>query len=130
MKKSIILGISFCVSLLTLVANNSVNLQICSALDYSCRTGWDTLEKSTYFFPIIFLFSLITYFAPERVFTAWFRFAKVAIPIIFLLSLAINLELHHDPQGELQDMFDVPALVLLYSIFTFGSTWQIYKAWK
>jgi hypothetical protein len=130
MKKNIILTISFFGSLTSLVAKNSAKLQICDKSDYSCRTNWDTLELILYFFVPVLLFSLITYFAPERVFAAWWKFARIAIPSIFVAVLLINLELHHGPQVRMPELFDIPALVLLYSIFIIGSVWQIWKGWR
>ena len=82
------------------------------------------------FFPLIFLFSLITYFTPERIFLSWWRFARLAIPVIFFITLIINLGFHHKPDAIWEDMFDAPAIILLYSIFVIGSSWQIWKGWK
>lgn len=65
-----------------------------------------------------------------QVFTAWWRFAKYAIPTVLLLSTVINLELHHSPAGQMQGMFDAPALGLLYFIFTIGSIIQVVRAYR
>jgi len=82
------------------------------------------------FFPFILFFLLGTYFAPERVFAAWWKFARIAIPAIFIPILLINLELHHGPQVKMPELFDIPALIFLYSVFTIGSVWQIWKGWR
>lgn len=127
MKKKIILSISIFGSIVAYSLFHTRELSICNIY---CGDAIDKYQNLFLFFPFIFLFSLITYFAPERVFTAWWKFARISILIIFILSLAINLELHHDPQGELQNMFDIPALILLYSIFCLGSIIQIYRGWR
>ncbi len=86
-------------------------------------------NMSIFFIPV-FIFSLITYFAPERVFASWWKFARIAIPAIFIPVLLINMEVHHNPNGDWQDIFDLQALILLYSIFILGSAWQIWKGWR
>jgi hypothetical protein len=82
------------------------------------------------FCPFILFFSLVTYFAPERVFQSWWKFARIAIPLIFIPVLLINLEVHHSKNGQWQDIFDLQILILLYSIFTIGSIWAIWKRWR
>lgn len=129
MSKKTILTLSFVLSLTVFLFEKISQLSFCYS-NYSCFDLLINIGESFLFFSLVFFFSLITYFAPERVFQSWWKFARIAIPVIFLISLAINLEIHHDPQGELQDMYDIPALILLYSIFTIGSIWQIWKGWR
>lgn len=74
---------------------------------------------------VIFILKLL----PQTAFQYWWRFARIAIPIIFVLVTVINSGIHHDPVGELQNIFDVPALILLYSIFTLGSIIQIMRGY-
>lgn len=105
----------------------SETIHIC---DIYCSNFTNYYHRSFLFFPFLFLFSLITYFAPERVFAAWWKFARLAIPLIFIPILLINLELHHGPQVQMPQLFDIPALIILYSIFTIGSVWQIWKGWR
>jgi hypothetical protein len=81
------------------------------------------------FFPLIFFFSLLTYFMPIRVFQAWWSFAKYAIPVILVLSFIINAGLHHDPVGQWQDIFDLPMLFILYGVFAIGSLVQIIRGY-
>lgn len=128
--KKIILIISVLGSLFALTAKNSVALGICDKSAYACRVMSDKLEHSGYFFVPVLLFSLITYFAPERVFASWWKFARIAVPAIFIPVLLINLELHHGPQVEMPALFDIPALIFLYGVFTLGSIWQIWKGWR
>lgn len=85
------------------------------------------------FFPFILFFSLLTYKLPSHYWRRWWRFARIAIPVIFALSILINLRLHHTPSGGLMDfdnILDVPAHIVMYSIFVIGSIWQLYKAWR
>lgn len=129
-KNKVILAASSIGVFTSLISKYSVLLNICGKSDYSCRENLDNIEHSTYIFFPIFVFSLITYFAPERVFASWWKFARIAIPAILIPVLLINLEVHHNPNGDWQDIFDVQILALLYSIFTIGSAWQIWKGWR
>lgn len=125
--KKVILLISALGSVLFYLLFISKSINIC---DIYCSSAFDYYHRSLLFFPFVFLFSLITYFAPECVFASWWKFARIAIPAIFIPVLLINLEVHHNPNGDWQDIFDVQILMLLYSIFTIGSVWQIWKGWR
>lgn len=127
MKKNIILVTSGIGSLLFYFLFVSKSIYIC---DIYCSVATDYYHRSFLFFPFILLFSLVTYFAPERVFAAWWKFARIAIPVIFVPVLLINLELHHGPQVEMPALFDIPALIFLYGVFTLGSIWRIWKGWR
>lgn len=82
------------------------------------------------FFPFILFFTLLLYWLPAVYWQQWWRFARIAIPIIFFLSILINLRLHHSPGGimNFDNILDVPALILMYSIFTLGSLWKLSQA--
>ncbi len=84
------------------------------------------------FFPILFIFSIFTLRLDTNVFNYWWKFARVAIPIILIVSIGINLQLHHRSSGflNLDDMFDIPAHILMYAIFIFGSLIQIWRGYK
>lgn len=92
-----------------------------------CTNVAEDLFNMSIFFIFVTIFSLITYFMPPVTFTAWWRFARIAIPVILLISLALNLELHHSAYGDLQNIFDIPILVTLYTVFILGSVWQIVR---
>ncbi len=128
MKNKIVLITSLLLTLSIILIEYSLNYDFCSS--YFCREAAVNIGETFLFFPFIFVFSLITYFAPARVFVAWWAFARVTIPIVFVMSLAINLGLHHDPAGTWQDIYDVPALMLLYMFFSIGSLWQIWRGYR
>lgn len=69
------------------------------------------------------------YFLPYRVYQKWWKFARIAIPLILIISTLINLGFHHNPGGfmNMDDMFDIPAHILLYTIFVVGSVVQIVR---
>jgi hypothetical protein len=76
--------------------------------------------------------SAILLFLPIKICTSWWKFARIAIPVIFVLSTLINLQLHHNSGGfmNLDNIFDIPALILMYSIFTIGSLIQIVRGYR
>lgn len=88
--------------------------------------GLDTLL----FFPFILLFSIITYKLPERIFRAWWAFARIAIPVILVLSIYINSGVFDDPTDWMNGVLEVFLLITLYTIFTLGSLIQIYRGWR
>jgi hypothetical protein len=126
--KKIVLGLSLLTFFLMLIFMNSVELGLCNIEDYSCRLYIDRFEKIFYLVIPVLFFSLLTYKLPVHYFTRWWNFAKYSIPIILTLSSAIYFELHHNETSQMQDMFNAPILLSLYSIFILGSLVQIYKA--
>lgn len=128
--KKIILNTSVIGSVVLLFFRYPIVIGWCAADDYSCRKISDNIEQILYFFPIILIIVLAIYKLSDTVFVYWWKFARWAIPSIFLLSLVINLELHHNPTGQWQDMFDLLALLLMYAIFIIGSIVQIYRGYR
>ena len=129
MIKKATLLISVLGSTASLISKNSVLLGICDDDAYGCRTNLNYIEHISYFFVLVFLFSLITYFTPARTFQSWWKFARIAIPVCFILSAIILYD-----ASKSTDFFDkviyMPALTLIYGVFTIGSTWQIWKGFR
>ncbi len=84
------------------------------------------------FFPIVLVFSIVTYKAPERVFTGWWNFARFAIPVIFVASIIVNLGYFHDEGGflNMNDTIDQVLLSAMYLFFIIGSTVQIIRGYR
>lgn len=114
-----------------LIFRNSTLLNLCEKREYVCREYYDTFEISLYIFVFVLFFSIITYKAPERVFNAWWGFTRIALPVILLLTVLINLKLHHSPGGWINVDADVDsaAFVLMYIIFVLGSLVQIARGY-
>jgi len=114
------------------VAMNSVEVGICGETLYSCRKTLDSIEHLFYFFPLILFFSLLTYKMKDSAFKAWWRFAKWAIPIIFLASFIIAQGYHHHPGGwmNFDSAIDLAMYIAMYSIFILGSTIQIFRGYN
>jgi len=76
------------------------------------------------------LILIILNMLPSRVYQRWWKFARWAIPVVLIISTLINSGIHHSPNGELQNIFDIPALILAYSVFVIGSIVQIWRGYR
>ena len=96
------------------------------------RQYLEVFFNSLIFFPIILFFSLLTYKLGEKVFIAWWKFARFAIPLVFALVVIINLRLHHTPGGwlNMDTQIDSMLVIAIYGIFALGSLIQIYRGYK
>ncbi len=97
---------------------------------YSCLQNYDGIAFNwLIIFGISSLILVFIYFQPYRVYQKWWKFARIAIPLILIISTIINLGFHHNPGGfmNMDDMFDIPAHILLYTIFVIGSIVQIVR---
>ena len=131
MKKLVFLA-SLVATGLMLVFRNTVSLSLCGKREYDCRETYDTLEISLYIFVFVLFFSVITYKAPEKIFTTWWKFTRIALPVILLFTILINLKLHHNPGGWINMDADVDraAFALMYAIFVIGSLVQIIRGYR
>lgn len=125
--KNTILGVSLLGSVLAYLIFQSHTLDVC---DIYCGDAIGEYHNVLLFMPFILFFSFITYFAPDRIFQSWWKFARVAAPVVLVLSFLINLELHHNPAGEMQNIFDAPALWTLYIVFSVGSLIAVYRGYR
>lgn len=97
----------------------------------TCIFAISSILQGFFIFSVLNLFIIfILKWLPQTAFQYWWRFARFAIPVILILTTIINSGIHHNPTGQLQNIFDVPALILLYSIFTLGSIVQIARGYK
>ena len=128
-KKNTILAVSILGVLILYALFNTREFGIC---EIYCGAAINKYQDTFLFFPFILLFSLITYKLPESVFSAWWKFAQIDIPTIFLISFIISLGLHHSPGGffNIDNEIDVTAYFLMYSIFVIGSLIQIYRGYR
>lgn len=84
------------------------------------------------FFPIALFFSVFTYKAPEKVFNSWWRFVKISVPVILILSLLSNAYLStlHEDFLSLNDTFYIVGMSILYVAFIIGSIIQIVRGYR
>ena len=125
--KSIILGLSFLFSLILFLIKYTVFSIFLK--DILGRQWLEITFNTLFFMPIIFFFSLLTYKLPNKVFTYWWKFARLAIPMVFILVILINLRLHHTPGGwmNLDNEIDLLMTYLIYGLFILGSFIQIVR---
>ncbi|PIW97052.1 hypothetical protein COZ82_01660 [Candidatus Kaiserbacteria bacterium CG_4_8_14_3_um_filter_38_9] len=128
-KKNILLAFSILLFLFFFLFKNSVNLDLCQQSDYICRAYFNKLERFISPSILLLFFSFLTYKLPNRVFTYWWKFARLAIPAVFFLVILINLRLHHTPGGwmNLDNEIDLLMIYLIYGLFTLGSVIQIVR---
>ncbi len=127
-----VIGLSLLGTLIALVSRNSVSFGLCDAPQIDCRTTYDTIEHIFYFFPLVLMLCLIT-LRSHTSFQYWWRFAKYALPISFLLVAAVNFGVLRDDSasyiGDIDALFEFVALGLVYGVFTLGSLIQIFRGY-
>ena len=97
---------------------------------YSCLQNYDGIAFNWLVLIGVTLVTLLSLnFLPYRAYQNWWKFARIAIPIILIISTLINAGFHHHPGGfmNMDDLFDIPAHIILYSIFIIGSVVQIVR---
>lgn len=121
-----------------------VVIVILSAVDYfalvskkycsvTCLQNYDGLGFNwLLLFTVAFLMSLVASLISMQTYGRWWRFARIALPAIFLITTVINLGFHHSNYGpfNMDNMFDIPALITLYTIFVVGSLVQIWRGYR
>ena len=127
--KLFIFGISVFGSGLIFLFRYSVDIGLCLQSDYICRGTYDVLERTCYFFILVLFFSLVTYKLPSQIFTKWWKFAKVIIPLVLVSSFLINKGILHSSSGTWQEILDWPVNFLMYLLFILGSLIQIIRGY-
>ncbi len=100
---------------------------------YSCLQNYDGIAFNWLVIIGVSLLLLIALsFLPRQAYQNWWKFARIAIPVILVISTIINLGFHHHPGGfmNLDNMFDIPAQMLMYGIFVIGSVIQIVRGYR
>jgi len=97
---------------------------------YTCIANFDGIVSNSFILTIFFsAVFVLTKFWSETVWKYWWSFAKYAIPVVFVLSVLINSGIHHNPNGQWQDILDIPILLTLYGLFIVGSLVQIWRGY-
>lgn len=115
---------------LVMLADYIFGIEYCS---YSCLSNFDGLFFSLFVILGITLTMMVFLVKiSPRIYKKWWKFARIAMPIILVLSALINLKLHHQSHGlfYLDNIFDIPAHILMYSIFIIGSAIQIWRGYR
>ena len=127
-KKILILIVSLMGTYLLYILFFSKSIDLC---DIYCNPALGYYHKSLLFFPFILFFSLLTFKLPDPVFARWYRFTIYTAPVILLISFSINLGWHHTNGGFFNSsaLLDIPAQILLYTLYTVGSGVTIWRAY-
>lgn len=130
MKKiTLFLGLPL-IALLIIDYSGLVGKKYCS---YTCLQNFDGIGFHwLVLFFMSFTISLALSFSSEYIFLKWWKFARITIPVILVISTVIGMQLHHNSYGffNMDNMFDIPALMLMYGIFVIGSVIQIWRGYK
>ena len=122
--------IIFALIAIVLLVVDNYGFYLCNT--YKCREVSDAVLLSTLIIiSTCFVISVTLLFLPSSIYKSWWSFARIAIPVILIISTIINLQLHHRSGGlfNLDNIFDIPALILMYSVFIIGSLIQIYRGY-
>ncbi len=127
--KKISLTVSFLGTVLGYVLFNTRDFGFC---EISCADWVGKYQNIFLFFPILLIFSVSFFFLSEKMFLSWWKFARIAIPLILFLSWVISLGLHHTQGGffNMDNALDLLGLMILYAIFVIGSIVQIWKGYR
>lgn len=128
--KSILLITTGLSSLALYIADNSVLFGLCDKSDIDCRSTFNNAEYAFYFSVVVLMFLLLTYKMHDSVFASWWKFARIGIPVTLVIVVLVSLKLHHSPGGQMQDILDVPFLILAHTFFALGSLIQIYRGYR
>lgn len=131
MYKKVVFWLSLSGTIYLLILRLSHIPKICfeDSTALACNLTSEAAFNISIFFPFILLFSLITYRMKDSAFTAWWKFARIAIPVIFLASLYINLSSNPNGGGwfSLDDHVKLIELSIMYAVFVMGSAFQVYR---
>lgn len=78
------IGGGIVLTFLLIVLNN-----FCGANKIICKDIYTQSASYLFLFPLVFIFSLITYFIREEIFRSWIKFTYIWIPISIFLVLFI-----------------------------------------
>jgi hypothetical protein len=80
-------------------------------------------------FPVVLLFSIVTLGMKDSVFRAWFKLAKVYIPVMIVAMLYIGAQ-SNGGSFNMDAAFNLLFLVVFYLVFFVLSTVKIVRAYK
>ena len=101
---------------------------VCS---FSCSRNFDGLFFNWFVISImVSSFLLVLNFLPKRVYEAWWRFTKIALPIFFILVSAQVYTMNLPRGGYNMLNFDPTILASFYIVYILLSFIQIYRGYR
>ena len=102
--------------------------------DDTCRIVRKTLNNDnltiSLIFPIITIFSLLTYRMHDRVFRAWWNFARWWVPVIVVVTFIVNAQPHNGSFFSMEAFSNAVTIGFFYAIFVIVSLVQIIRAYR
>ena len=129
--QKIILAISALIIAVVFIAEYLNINSVC--ISSACADAYNSVLLGWLFMSVMTTATILLLFRFQReVFITWWKFARIAIPVILVISRIINLGFHHTSGGFINtsDALDIPAHILMYSIFVIGSIIQIVRGYR
>jgi hypothetical protein len=117
-------------TVLVWLTRNSVEFGFCLNTDKGCRIIFDRLENILYIFPIILLFSLVTYFLREQAFKSWFKFLVTWGVLTLLVATLVHTEIIFPNPDEYIRGFSNILMLTMYGVFFAGSIISIVRGYN
>ena len=109
----------------------------CHQEQWGCNYWFGVWYDIAFFFPVLLFFSLISYKLPDRVFNAWWAFARWGIPVTFLCLFIFSSEMfvdntHNGFMGlSLRELYRIGGMIVVGIIFIIISlvqmAWAFYR---
>jgi hypothetical protein len=83
----------------------------------------------TFVFPLMFIFSLITFWMKEEVFRSWFKFAGWSVPLVVITAIWLNTLPESGGFFNLDNAIILLAMIIMGVIFAIVSISNILFSW-
>ncbi len=107
----------------------SLLYDFCGPYRHVCKSVYTPIAYAFFSFPFVFLLSLLTYWAKDELFRAWWNFARWWVPVIVVVTLLLENAGGGGSLNMGQD-FTIFILVILYTIFIITSIVKIIKRYS
>lgn len=127
-----VLIIALLMSVVMMIFRSSENLAICSGSEYQCLVMADKIEHILYVFPVVLFFATVALLTKEHVFLAWWKFARIAVPVVLLISILISLKSPTGTTGwfSFEKELNLAIISITHLVFILGSAIQIYRGYR
>jgi hypothetical protein len=124
--------LGLCGTITNLIFQNAEEIGLCGHRGNICESAVNRSEDSLYIFFLVVFFSIVTYKMQSKIFSAWWAFASITVPVILFISFLVNLGYFHGDGGflNMNDTVDLVLLVSMYFFFVTGSIIQIIRGYR
>jgi|AntAceMinimDraft_11_1070367.scaffolds.fasta_scaffold07367_4 hypothetical protein len=128
--KLVVLVVSVIGSGLILLRGSTIDPQLCEAFDRSCPLFFSNIWRVSFFFPLVLLFSLMTYRLPIRIFRIWFNFLLGWGSLTLLLTTIIHMGYFGFQDDVYVRAIGMLLIYTMYTIFILGSIISIVRGYN